>query len=107
MPLNLDETTLPLQNPTLRQCLESAATARPRAVDSSLGPRNPSQDVAPVTPGSLVSWGAAGGQQAASLGSPSQQKNVGFVLWEMQQRSKSKRQLWLQASPTHSHGKVT
>lgn len=48
-----------------------------------------------------------GGQQAASLGSPSQQKNVGLVLREMQQRSKRKRQLWLQASPTHSHGKVT
>ena len=55
--------------------------AWPRAVNSSLTPRNSSQDVAPATSGSLESRGeagglAAGGRQAASLDSPGRQKNV-------------------------------
>lgn len=83
MPLNLDETTLPLQNPTLRQCVASAATARPRAVDSSLAPRNPSQDVAPATSGSVGSggkqegWRRAGGRQPP-LAAPASRKMWGL-----------------------------
>lgn len=111
-PLNLDKTTLPFKNPTLRQRLASVSTARAMGCQQLPRPSKPIPGCGARDLGQFGELGggrrAVGGQTAGSLPwQPRPAEKCGFVLWEMQQRSRSKRQLWLQASPTHSHGKVT
>lgn len=83
-PLNPDETALPFQNPTLRQHIASVATTRPgHALSTAPSPLKTHPGMWRPRPRAVWRGGggeagglAAGGQQAASLGSPSRQKNV-------------------------------